>query len=113
MQLLTIILANAPQQSLLPTLLLFGGVLLILYFTNILPQQRRQKDAKNFRNNLKTGMYIITVGGLHGKIVAMDESTVTIQADKNVKLVFEKYAVSIEGSKRMAQKNETVETEKV
>lgn len=107
MQLLTIILANAPTQSLLPTLLLFGGVILVLYLTNILPQQRRQKEAKNFRANLKAGMHVVTVGGLHGKIISLDDTTVVLQADKNVKLVFEKYAISIEGSKRVSQHQNT------
>ncbi len=109
---LLLILLAPQQQSILPTLLLLGGVLLVLYFMNILPQQRKQKEAKNFRDSLKAGMYVVTVGGLHGKIVSLDENTVTIQADKNVKLVFEKYAVSIEGSKRVATKEEKTKDEK-
>jgi preprotein translocase subunit YajC len=86
--------------SLLTQLLFIGGILLIFYLFMILPQQRKQKDMQKFRESLKVGDDVITIGGLHGKVVSLNDSTVTIQVDKNIKLVFEKAAISIEATRR-------------
>ena len=44
----------------------------------------------NFRSNLKKGDTIITQGGIHGSIVSISDSTVTISVDSNTKLKVEK-----------------------
>lgn len=79
--------------SLLSNLLLFGGIMIIFYFFMIRPQQQKIKKEKEFRESLKKGDKIITIGGLHGKIVQLDEKTVTIEVDNHVKLTFEKEAI--------------------
>jgi preprotein translocase subunit YajC len=87
--------------------LFFGGILLIMYLFFILPQQKKQKEQTNFRNSLKVGDDVITIGGMHGKIAAIDEEkgTITIQADKNTKLVFDKFSISMEASRRLQTKS--------
>lgn len=100
----SILLAGTNNGSgLLPQLLLIGGIMIIFYLFMILPQQRKQKEVQKFRESIKNGDDIVTIGGLHGKIISLNESTVTIQADKNIKLVFERAAISIEATKRKQQ----------
>jgi preprotein translocase subunit YajC len=94
--------AADPQTSLISNLLLFGGIAIVFYFFMIRPQQKKQKDQKTFRESLKKGDMVVTIGGLHGRIVAVEEDTVVLDVDRGMKLTFEKSSISQEASKRFA-----------
>lgn len=64
----------------------------IFYFLLIRPQQKRQKKVKEMQSDLKKGDSIITIGGFHGIVHAIDESTVIVAAE-NVKLTFDRSAI--------------------
>ncbi|MFT7380908.1 MAG: preprotein translocase subunit YajC, partial [Roseivirga sp.] len=68
------------------------------------PQQKKQKDQKNFISDIKKGDRIVTVGGIHGRIAEMDEDTITLDVEKGAKIKFEKSAISLEASKKQADK---------
>jgi len=86
--------SQTPQgPSLLSNLLLFGGIMIIFYFFMIRPQQQKIKKEKEFRESLKKGDKIVTIGGLHAKIVQVDEKTVIVEVDNHLKLTFEKDAI--------------------
>lgn len=85
-------------------LILFGGIALVFYFFMIRPQQKKQKDQKNFINEIKKGDNVVTIGGMHGKVYALTDDTVTVEVDKGVKLTFEKSSISLEASKRANEK---------
>lgn len=85
-------------------LVFIGGIILIFYFFMIRPQQQKQKEQKKFVDALKPGDKIVTIGGMHGKVVAIEEGLVVVEADKGIKLRFEKSAISYENSK-VAQKS--------
>ncbi|KGG81519.1 preprotein translocase subunit YajC [Caloranaerobacter azorensis] len=59
-------------------------LLVIFYFILIRPQQKKEKKIREMRNNLKVGDEIITIGGIHGKIVKIKDEIITIEvgADK-------------------------------
>jgi preprotein translocase subunit YajC len=46
---------------------------------------------------------VVTIGGLHGKIIAINPETVTIEADKGTRLVFDKIAISVDSTQRIQQ----------
>jgi preprotein translocase subunit YajC len=85
-------------------LFLFGGIAIVFYFFMIRPQQKKQKDQKNFINDIKKGDRIVTIGGIHGRIAEMDEDTITLDVEKGTKIKFEKSAISLEASKKQADK---------
>lgn len=85
------------------SLLFFGGIAIIFYFFMIRPQQKKQKDQKKFINEIKKGDHIVTIGGVHGKIVEMDEETVTVDVEKGARIKFERSAISLESSKKITQ----------
>ena len=85
-------------------LILFGGIALVFYFFMIRPQQKKQKDQKKFINDIKKGDAVVTIGGVHGKVYALDDETVTVEVDKSTKIKFERTAISLEASKRVAGK---------
>lgn len=78
--------------------ILMGGILLVMYMFMIRPQQKKQKDQKTFIEGIKKGDAVVTIGGLHGKVAAVDTTTVTIDVDRGVKLTFEKTAISRDAS---------------
>lgn len=83
-------------------LVFFGLIGVVFYFFMIRPQQAKQKEAKKFLESLKEGDNVVTIGGLHGKLVAIHDSkgTVTIEADRGVRLTFEKSSISAEVTKK-------------
>ena len=52
------------------TLLMLAGMFGIMYLFMIRPQMKRQKEAKAFRDAVKKGDQVVTIGGLHGKVVS-------------------------------------------
>ena len=75
------------------SLLMLGLMVLIFYFFMIRPQIKKQKELKNFRENLKAGDKVVTIGGIHGKILEVSDTTVLVQAE-GTKLRFDKSAIA-------------------
>lgn len=69
-------------------------IFVVFYFFFIRPQVKKQKDQKKYREALAKGQKIITIGGIHGKIVEMQETTCTIEVEGGFKLRIEKSAVA-------------------
>ena len=68
-------------------------ILGVFYFLMIRPQVKRQKEAKKLRESLKPGDKVVTIGGIHGKILEVADSTVLISSEGS-KIRVEKSAVS-------------------
>jgi preprotein translocase subunit YajC len=79
-------------------LIFLGLMILVFYFFMIRPQQKKQKQVQQFRENLKKGDKVVTIGGIHGKITDVQEGTFTIEIADNVKITIEKAAVAIDGN---------------
>jgi len=82
-------------------LIMIGGMIVIFYFFFIRPQQKKQKDQKNFINEVKKGDKIITMGGIHGKVHAVEDSIIVMELDKGFKITLEKSSISLEATKRI------------
>jgi preprotein translocase subunit YajC len=65
------------------------------------PQQKKQKDQKVFIEELKKGDSIVTIGGLHGKILEIDDLTVVLEVDRGFKLKFDRSSISMEATKKV------------
>lgn len=66
------------------------ALIAIFYFFMIRPQQKRQKEARKFRDSLQEGDAVITAGGIHGKIRGIKENTVMLEIAPNVKIRIDK-----------------------
>jgi len=64
----------------------------------IRPQLKKTKEQKKFRENIKVGDKIVTIGGIHGKISDVGETTFMITVEGGVKLKIEKSALSMDAS---------------
>ena len=65
-------------------------IVVVFYFLMIRPQQKKTKDAKKFREALKKGDKIITIGGIHGKILEVQDTTFIIETEGLTRLKIEK-----------------------
>ena len=82
------------------------GMIAIFYFFFIRPQQKKQKDTKRYLEEIKKGDQVVTVGGIHGKITELSDTTVLIDVDRGTKLLVEKSSISLEASKRLNEKKD-------
>ncbi len=106
--LLSILLMAPPQggsqQSSWMTFIPLLLIIVVFYFFFIRPQMKRSKDQKKFRESLQKGQKIITIGGIHGRIVEIQDTTVTIEVENNVRLRVEKSAIAIDNSQTIENK---------
>ncbi|MCK4676574.1 MAG: preprotein translocase subunit YajC [Bacteroidales bacterium] len=77
-------------------------IVVVFYFFFIRPQMKRSKDQKKFREELKKGSKIITVGGIHGKILEVKETSVLIDAE-GTRLKVEKSAIAMDSTAQIGQ----------
>ncbi len=85
---------GSAEGSLVSTLIMFALIIGIFYFLILRPQQKRQKDRQKLLDAVKKGDKVITAGGLHGTVVGVEDKTLLIQVADNVKLKFERTAVT-------------------
>ncbi len=65
-----------------------------MYFLMIRPQQKRMKEREKMLSELKKGDKVVMSSGIYGVITQIDDRTVIVQVADNVKLKFEKSAVT-------------------
>lgn len=74
-------------------LIMMGGMFVIMYFFMIRPQMKKAKEAKKFQDSLEIGDKVMTLGGIHGKIVEIGETDVVMAIDQG-RLRIEKAGIS-------------------
>lgn len=79
-------------QGLIPLIFMFA----IFYFLLIRPQQKKAKEHRALLESLKRGDQVVTAGGMHGKVTALDDQTVVIEIAPGVNVKFNKgYIASV------------------
>ena len=78
-------------------------VIAVFYFFMIRPQLKKAKDQKKFKEQIKKGDKIITIGGIHAKIAEISETTFIIEVEGGNRLKIEKSAVSMENTGLLGQ----------
>ena len=81
------------------TIVMLVLVFLIFYFMLMRPEKKRKKQAQEMRDNLKKGDTITTIGGIVGRVVAVNADTFVIEtSDDRVRMEFVKWALSSVGA---------------
>jgi len=75
--------------TLAPLLLMF----VLFYFLLIRPQQKRQKAVATMQSELQKGDKVVTIGGLHGFVDAIDEGTIVIKCGDGSRLTYDRAAI--------------------
>lgn len=68
-------------------------IFVVMYFFMIRPQRKQQKEAEAFRNSLKAGDKIVTIGGIYGTVKEVSDATLLITVDNGVNIRVAKNAV--------------------
>jgi len=85
------------------SLIMMGLIFVVFYFFMIRPQQKKQKDQKKFIEELKKGDQVVTLGGMHGRIYAIEGDTIQLEVDRGTKLTFDRASISMESTKRVTK----------
>jgi preprotein translocase subunit YajC len=106
--LLNIILMSQPQQggsndSGIQSLFFLVAIFAVFYFFMIRPQMKKTKEQKKFRENLEKGQRIVTIGGIHGKIIELQETTAIIEVEGQNRLKIEKSAIALDNSSQLQE----------
>jgi preprotein translocase subunit YajC len=96
MNILTVLLQGLGGSSLIQ-ILFWVAIIAIFYFFMIRPQAKKAKAARKFREALSKGTRVVTIGGIHGKVVEIQEKVVTIDVG-TTKMKVEKSAISPDGT---------------
>ena len=96
-----ILLMGAPAEGSNPLITVLPLVLIfvVFYFFIIRPQKKKEDVRKKMIEAVKKGDKIVTIGGLHGTVTQVDETSVLIQADTNTKLRIDKNAIANVGAR--------------
>ncbi|GAA4589729.1 hypothetical protein GCM10023107_13870 [Actinoplanes octamycinicus] len=82
--------SSNPLGLFLPFILIIG----VMYFLMIRPQQKRRREAMEMQNKLGAGDEIVTIGGLHGTVVAAEDDVVTLEIAPDVVVRFARPAIA-------------------
>ncbi|HEY8367332.1 MAG TPA: preprotein translocase subunit YajC [Bacteroidia bacterium] len=80
------------------TFLMMGMIIVVFYFFMIRPQMKRAKEQKKFREGLKNGDKIVTIGGIHGRIIDLKEKTAIIATADNTRIEISRDAISMDSA---------------
>lgn len=91
------------------------GMIVIMYFFMIRPQQKKAKEAKKFQDSINMSEKVVTTSGIHGRVVRTNaDGTVVIEIGRNVEITIERAAISMEltqaNQKRTAASSPSTET---
>lgn len=77
-----------------PSIIMIVLLIVIFYFFMIRPQKKKQQKLQEARDALRKGDKIVTVGGIHGKIVDIRDQTFVIAVEDNTHIEIEKSAIA-------------------
>jgi preprotein translocase subunit YajC len=69
-------------------------ILAVFYFFMIRPQMKKQKELKKFRESLQKDDKVVTIGGIHGKVLEVNDTNVLLSCEGGTKIRVEKSAIS-------------------
>jgi preprotein translocase subunit YajC len=74
--------------------IMMGLIVVVFYFFIIRPQRKREDTRKQMIDAIKKGDRVVTVGGIHGTILKVDDGSYLVEVDQMVKLRFDKNAIA-------------------
>lgn len=88
------------------SMILLVAMIAVFYFLIIRPENKRKKQAESMRNSLKKGERITTIGGMVGRIVQVNDTTVVFETSEDrVRIEIAKWGIqSTESMEAAAQK---------
>ena len=94
------------------TIIMLVAMVAVFYFLLIRPENKRKKEAEQLRSSLKVGDQVTTIGGIVGKVVSVKEEKFVLETSADqVRIEFQKWALSTNDSAAAAAKEEAKKAE--
>lgn len=81
------------------SIIMMVGMVAVMYFFMIRPQQKKQREQRKFIDELKKGDEVVTLGGMCGKVIEIDDKKIHLEVAPRVKIAFERNSISYESTK--------------
>ena len=100
-----ILAAQSAQGGGYSMIIMMLAIFAIMYFFMIRPQQKKQKEIRNFQNSLEEGMRIITAGGMYGTVkkVNLETNSIEVEIAKGVVINVDKNYVFANAASQQAK----------
>jgi preprotein translocase subunit YajC len=85
---------EAAQPSATYNIILYGGMIVLIYLILWRPQSKRAKEHKNLISGISKGDEVMTSGGLLGKVVRVDEDYLALEVAEGVELKMQKSSIA-------------------
>lgn len=87
-----ILAAQQQQGGGMSFLLMMVAIFAIMWFFMIRPQQKKQKEIRQFQNSIEKGTQVVTGGGVYGKVKSIDHAAgkVEVEVANNVVITVDK-----------------------
>lgn len=69
-------------------------MVVIFYFLLYRPQKKQQKQRDTLLNSLKKGQKVVTIGGMYGEIISLDDETVVLLVADKVEIKFARSSIA-------------------
>ena len=102
--LFVILMAGGSDQNPATSIIFLVLIFAVFWLFMIRPQVKKQKAQQKFKQSIAKGDKIVTIGGVHGKILEVQETTFIIEVEGGNRLKIEKSAVSMESSQPLLNK---------
>lgn len=93
---LFLLMAPREGENSMSFFIMMGMIIVVFYFFMIRPQSKKAKEQRKFRESIAKGDRIVTIGGIHGKIAEVKETTVVMETEGGHRMKVEKNAISKE-----------------
>ena len=87
---------TAPAPSLVSNLVFFGFFFVVIYFFVIRPHYKKSKQEKQMRESIRIGDKIVTISGVFGSVVEIDDTkgVISIEISKGVNILIYKTSIA-------------------
>ena len=100
-----VLAAQSAQGGGYSMIIMMLAIFAIMYFFMIRPQQKKQKEIRNFQNSLAEGMRIITAGGMYGTVkkVNLEDNSIDVEIARGVVINVDKNYVFANAASQQAK----------
>lgn len=81
------------EQSIWPTIIMFGAIIAIFYFLLIRPQRKQQQEHEEMVESLEKGDEVVTLGGIIGEIIHVEDDRLVVKTSGGTRLDLERSKV--------------------
>ena len=72
----------------------FFLIFFVIWYFMLRPNMKKQENLKQMQSNIKKGDRVITIGGIHGKVIQVKNNKVVLKISNNSEITVDTIAIS-------------------